>query len=97
MEQLKSRFPQGIVYDIPFDTTKFVSAAISEVYWTLGEAGVLVLLVILMFLQDWRAILVPATTVPGDDHRRLRRDVCAGIYDQPADDVRVDPRHRDRG
>ena len=64
MEQLKARFPQGLVYDIPFDTTKFVSAAIDEVYWTLGEAGVLVLLVILMFLQDWRAILVPATTVP---------------------------------
>jgi hydrophobic/amphiphilic exporter-1 (mainly G- bacteria), HAE1 family len=64
MDQLKVRFPQGLVYDIPFDTTKFVSAAIDEVYWTLGEAGVLVLLVILMFLQDWRAILVPATTVP---------------------------------
>jgi HAE1 family hydrophobic/amphiphilic exporter-1 len=64
MEQLKSRFPKGLDYDIPFDTTKFVSAAIREVYWTLGEAGVLVLLVILMFLQDWRAILVPATTVP---------------------------------
>ncbi len=60
----KSRFPQGLVYDIPFDTTKFVSAAINEVYWTLGEAGALVLLVILLFLQDWRAILVPATTVP---------------------------------
>ena len=64
MDQLKSRFPQGLVYDIPFDTTKFVSAAISEVYWTLGEAGALVLLVILLFLQDWRAVLVPATTVP---------------------------------
>jgi HAE1 family hydrophobic/amphiphilic exporter-1 len=64
MEQLKTRFPQGLVYDIPFDTTKFVSAAISEVYWTLAEAGALVLLVILLFLQDWRAVLVPATTVP---------------------------------
>ena len=48
----------------PFDTTKFVKAAINEVYLTLLEAGVLVLIVILVFLQDWRAMLVPATTVP---------------------------------
>ena len=64
MEQIKGRFPRGVVYSVPFDTTQFVSAAIDEVYWTLLEAGVLVLLVILAFLQDWRAMLVPATTVP---------------------------------
>ena len=57
-------FPQDITYDIPFDTTKFVSASIHEVYKTLIEAGLLVLIVILIFLQDWRAMLVPATTVP---------------------------------
>ncbi len=51
-------------YDIPFDTTKFVGSAIHEVYKTLLEAGILVLVVILVFLQDWRAVLVPATTVP---------------------------------
>ena len=49
---------------MPFDTTKFVAASINEVYKTLIEAGVLVLVVILVFLQDWRAMLVPATTVP---------------------------------
>jgi HAE1 family hydrophobic/amphiphilic exporter-1 len=64
MEQLKQRFPAGVQYTIPFDTTLFVRAAIHEVYWTLAEAGGLVLLVILVFLQDWRAVLVPATTVP---------------------------------
>ncbi len=64
MEELKTAFPAGVTYTIPFDTTKFVSASIDEVYWTLGEAGVLVLIVILVFLQDWRAVLVPATTVP---------------------------------
>ncbi len=57
-------FPQGVVYDIPFDTTTFVKASVSEVYSTLIEAGLLVLLVIMIFLQDWRATLVPATTVP---------------------------------
>ena len=49
---------------MPFDTTIFVKASIHEVYKTLVEAGILVLVVILVFLQDWRAMLVPATTVP---------------------------------
>jgi HAE1 family hydrophobic/amphiphilic exporter-1 len=64
MSALAASFPQDVKFDIPFDTTKFVSASINEVYKTLIEAGLLVLIVILVFLQDWRAMLVPATTVP---------------------------------
>lgn len=64
MAQLAKSFPQDVKYDTPFDTTKFVSESINEVYKTLIEAGLLVLVVILIFLQDWRAMLVPATTVP---------------------------------
>ncbi len=64
MVELAKAFPQDVKYDTPFDTTKFVSASINEVYKTLIEAGLLVLVVILIFLQDWRAMLVPATTVP---------------------------------
>ena len=64
MDALAVGFPQDMKFDIPFDTTKFVSASINEVYKTLIEAGLLVLIVILIFLQDWRAMLVPATTVP---------------------------------
>ncbi|XZE43731.1 efflux RND transporter permease subunit [Pirellulaceae bacterium SH467] len=64
MDKLAQSFPKGMEYDIPFDTTTFVSAAIHEVYKTLAEAGILVLVVILVFLQDWRAVLIPATTVP---------------------------------
>jgi len=64
MAALAAEFPQGLIYDIPFDTTKFVKESISEVYKTLYEAAILVLVVILAFLQDWRAMLVPATTVP---------------------------------
>src|SRR6201986_1577015 len=64
MAELSRAFPQGIKYDTPFDTTKFVNASIKEGYKTLIEAGLLVLVVILVFLQDWRAMLVPATTVP---------------------------------
>jgi len=57
-------FPPGVKADYPLDTTAFISASIREVYKTLIEAGILVLVVILIFLQDWRAVLVPATTVP---------------------------------
>jgi hydrophobic/amphiphilic exporter-1 (mainly G- bacteria), HAE1 family len=64
MAELAAQFPPDIKYDTPFDTTKFVAASIAEVYKTLIEAGLLVLVVILIFLQDWRAMLVPATTVP---------------------------------
>ena len=64
MAELAKAFPQGVKYDMPFDTTKFVQESINEVYKTLIEAGLLVLIVILVFLQDWRAMLVPATTVP---------------------------------
>ncbi|HYX19658.1 MAG TPA: efflux RND transporter permease subunit, partial [Thermoanaerobaculia bacterium] len=61
---LAAGFPQGLVYEIPFDTTTFVRESVTEVYHTLFEAGLLVLVVIVVFLQDWRATLVPATTVP---------------------------------
>ncbi len=64
MKSLAKEFPQGMIYEIPFDTTLFVQQAINEVYRTLMEAAFLVLIVILVFLQDWRATLVPATTVP---------------------------------
>ena len=64
MDELAKSFPEGLTYVTPYDTTKFVRAAITEVYWTLGEALILVLIVIMVFLQDWRAMLVPATTVP---------------------------------
>src|SRR5262245_64312848 len=64
MPLLTKTFQQDINYDTPFDTTKFVQESINEVYVTLIEAAVLVLIVILVFLQDWRAMLVPATTVP---------------------------------
>ena len=64
MAELAKAFPKGLVYEVPFDTTRFVNASIHEVFLTLIEAGVLVLIVIVLFLQDWRAMLVPATTIP---------------------------------
>jgi hydrophobic/amphiphilic exporter-1 (mainly G- bacteria), HAE1 family len=64
VDRLEPNFPEGITCVVALDTTKFVEASIHEVYVTLLEAGVLVLIVIMVFLQDWRALLIPATTVP---------------------------------
>jgi hydrophobic/amphiphilic exporter-1 (mainly G- bacteria), HAE1 family len=64
MKELARNFPPGLAYSIPYNTTIFVQKSISEVYKTLWQAGVLVLIVILVFLQNFRAVLVPATTVP---------------------------------
>src|SRR5881296_3301017 len=64
MAEMSKQFPEGMKYAIRYDTTLFVREAIRAVYWALIEAGVLVLLVIILFLQNFRAMLVPATTVP---------------------------------
>jgi multidrug efflux pump len=64
MEELQASFPQGVRYAIPFDTTPFVSASIKEVAITLVEAMVLVTLVVFLFLQSWRATLIPMLAVP---------------------------------
>ncbi len=62
--EMRKDFPPGLTYGIYYDTTIFVRQAINEVYRTLFEAGILVLIVITVFLQNWRATLVPATTIP---------------------------------
>ena len=64
VEEMSKNFPEGLKYAIHFDTTRFVREAVSKVYETLFEAGILVLIVIMVFLQNFRALLVPATTVP---------------------------------
>ncbi|AGF79081.1 hydrophobe/amphiphile efflux-1 (HAE1) family transporter [Desulfocapsa sulfexigens DSM 10523] len=64
MEELKKSFPPDLEYKIPFDTTLFVEEAIAEVEETLWIAIVLVLVVIFVFLQDWRATLIPVITIP---------------------------------
>jgi multidrug efflux pump len=64
MDELQASFPQGITYKIPFDTTPFVTASIHEVVITLIEAMALVTLVVFLFLQSWRATLIPMLAVP---------------------------------
>jgi hydrophobe/amphiphile efflux-1 (HAE1) family protein len=64
LTRLSERFPQGLSYSVPYDTTRFVRVSIREVLITLGEAMVLVFLVVYLFLQNWRATLIPFTAVP---------------------------------
>jgi hydrophobic/amphiphilic exporter-1 (mainly G- bacteria), HAE1 family len=64
VEKMSKDFPEGLKYGIRYDTTIFVREAVKSVYTTLFIAGILVLIVITVFLQSFRAVLVPATTVP---------------------------------
>ena len=64
LKEMSTAFPEGLTYEIPYDTTIFVETSIQEVYVTLFQAALLVFLVLFIFLQDWRATVVPAVTIP---------------------------------
>jgi multidrug efflux pump len=64
MKQLQKRFPPGMDYDIVYDTTPFINESIYEVFNTLFDAVVLVAVVVLVFLQNWRSALIPLVAVP---------------------------------
>ena len=64
MVEVKTRFPEGVDYVIPFDTTRFVQASIHEVTITIFIAALLVMLVVFLFLQTWRATIIPMVAVP---------------------------------
>src|SRR4051812_13750015 len=64
MDRVQTRFPEGIEYRIPFNTTRFVEVSIEEVLITFVEAILLVVAVVFLFLQSWRATLIPVVAVP---------------------------------
>ena len=64
LEELKQYFPEGVDYRIILNTTDFVSASIDEVLVTFLETTLIVMLVILLFLQNWRAVIIPMITIP---------------------------------
>ena len=64
MDELKSRFPQGLEYKVSMDTTLPITEGMKEIVTTLGEAIVLVIVVVFLFLQGWRATLIPLIAVP---------------------------------
>ncbi len=64
MKELSSRFPDGLDYKIVYDTTPFISDSVNEVFYTLRDAVILVAIVVLVFLQDWKAMILPMIDVP---------------------------------
>jgi hydrophobe/amphiphile efflux-1 (HAE1) family protein len=64
MDELSKRFPKGIAYGMHYDTTRFVSAAMHDVVFTLLEALILVVLVVYIFLQSWRTTIIPTIAIP---------------------------------
>jgi multidrug efflux pump len=64
MRELKTRFPEGLDYRIVYNTTPFIQESVNEVFRTLRDAVVLVAIVVLVFLQDWRAMILPMIDVP---------------------------------
>ena len=72
-DELAQRFPEGLAYAVPYDTTRFVEVSIREVLKTLGEAMLLVFLVVYLFLQSWRAAVIPFARGAGVADRHVRR------------------------
>lgn len=64
LEEASQNFPEDMTYSIPYDSTKFISASIYEVVKTFAEALILVILIIFLFLQSWRATIIPFVAVP---------------------------------
>ncbi len=64
LQELKTKFPEGMTYSTPYDTSPFVTESIRQVLKTLTEAMILVFLVVYLFLQSWRATLIPTLAVP---------------------------------
>ena len=64
MKELKARFPDGLDYEIVYDTTPFIRESVNEVFYTLRDAVLLVAIVVLVFLQDWKAMILPMIDVP---------------------------------
>ena len=64
MLELSKRFPKGIAYAMRYDTTRFVSASMRDVLFTLGQALLLVIAVVFVFLQSWRTTIIPSVAIP---------------------------------
>ena len=97
MEELKTRFPDGVDYDIAYDTTPFIRESVEDVVQTLLEAVVLVGLVVLVFLQNWRAVLIPLVAVPVAIVGTFAVMAAAGLQPEQHLAVRPGAGHRHRG
>ena len=103
IEQLKKDLPEDVSIEMIYDNTRFIRASIYEVEETIYVALALVVLIIFLFLRDWRVTLVPCVVIPVSLGRRLLRDVYLRLLHQRIDHVgsrtlsRPGGRRRDRG
>ena len=96
MKELAKSFPQGVSYEIDYDPTVFVRSSIEAVMHTLFEAVLLVVLVVVVFLQTWRASVIPLVAVPVAIIGTMAALLAGRILDQFADTVRSGAGHRHR-
>ena len=87
LERLSKRFPPGMKYELAFDTTDAVGESIYDVISTLAEAIILVILVIFLFLEDWRTTIIPSVTIPVSLIGTFAFVKAAGLLHQYADAV----------
>ena len=97
MEELKTRFPDGLDYDIAYDTTPFIRESVADVMHTMLLASILVGLVVLVFLQNWRSVIIPLIARAGGDHQHVRGDGRARIQLEQHFAVRAGAGDRHRG
>ena len=97
MEELKQNFPQGMDYSIVYDPTVFVRDSIKAVVHTLLEAVLLVVLVVILFLQTWRASIIPLLAVPTSIIGTFAAMLTVRFFDQRVVVVRPGAGHRHRG
>ena len=97
METLSKRFPSGVKYDIFFDPTQFIRQSVDAVIETIGEAIVLVVLVVIVFLQTWRAAIIPLVAIPGIARRYVLSDGCVRVHAEQPFAVRAGACDRHRG
>ena len=97
MKELAKSFPEGVSYEIDYDPTVFVRSSIESVVHTLFEAVMLVVLVVVVFLQTWRASVIPLVAVPVAIVGTLAALLLAGFHHQFPDLVRLGTGHRHRG
>ena len=97
MKELKTRFPDGLDYKIVYDTTPFIRESVNEVFKTLRDAVILVGIVVLVFLQDWKAMILPMIDVPVSLIGTFAVMAAMGFSLEQPDVVRAGAGHRHRG
>ena len=97
MDELKKNMPEGVDYQIVYDPTQFVRSSIEAVIHTLLEAIALVVLVVILFLQTWRASIIPLLAVPVSIVGTFAVMHLLRLFDQRAQPVRAGAGHRHRG